>query len=161
MDLYLVGTQLLAGQPYGSATGMGDRAGPAATLCLFPAKVLPPRWRDTRTFGRSPAPQSTLWAEQPAGRRVGWGGCARGWSGGLTCPLSPLSFPPDTWRSSQGGAENGPGDLSGTSWPLSQQGAINNHLQGHLLLIFPGPERPPEARTGAGPPEPGEENLTV
>ena len=26
---------------------------------------------------------------------------------------------------------------------------------------IPGPERPPEARTGAGPPEPGEENLTV
>lgn len=28
-------------------------------------------------------------------------------------------------------------------------------------MIFPGPERPPKARTGAGPPEPGEEHLTV
>ena len=91
---------------------------------------------------------------------MGWV-CKRLERGSHMSPLSPLSFPPDTWRSSQGGAENGPGDFSGTSWPLSQQRAINNHLQGHLLLIFPGPERPPEARTGAGPPEPGEENLTV
>lgn len=48
---------------------------------------------------------------------MGWV-CERLERGSHVSPLSPLSVPPDTWRSSQGGAENGPGDLSGTSWPL-------------------------------------------
>ena len=62
------------------------------------------------------------------------------------------ALPPDTWRSSQGGAENrrgtSPGQVARPAFDLSK--APRSMAR-----------KAPEARTGAGPPEPSEETLTV
>ena len=64
-----------------------------------------------------PPERSVCRTGQPAG---GWDGVGvpEAGAGVARVPLSSLSFLPDTWRSSQGGAENRPADLSRTSQPL-------------------------------------------
>ena len=129
----LSGAWLLAGQPCGSAAGVGDRVGPATTLCLCPAAdppepsaALPHAQSDKGSFWSSPGPGLPNSSVGRTGQR--WdAACGVGAETlELKWHVSPFSSPsllPDTQRPTQGGAENRPLTSPGQAGPSFSGGS--------------------------------------